>query len=102
MCILLNRRVGGLGRGTLPAAFWKIVVAAGVMGIAVAAVHGGLEAAWPHGGLLPALGRLMASIATGVAVLAGVARVLGIQDWNQALQRIGAQLQRLRGRAAGN
>ena len=102
LCILLNRRVGGLGRGTLPAAFWKIAVAAGVMGIAVAAVHGGLEAAWPHGGLLPALGRLTASIATGVAVLAGAARVLGIQDWNQALQRIGAQLQRLRGRAAGN
>ena len=100
--ILLNRRIGGLGGGTLLAAVWKIAVAAALMGVAVVAVQGGLEAAWPHGGLLPALGRLAAAIAAGVVVLAGAARLLGIQDWDQALQRMGAQLQRLRGRAAGS
>ena len=98
--ILLNRRIGGLGSGTLLAAVWKIAVAAAVMGVAVVAVQGGLEAVWPHGGLLPALGRLAASIAAGLAVLACAARLLGIQDWDQALQRIGARLQRLRGRTA--
>ena len=98
--ILLNRRIGGLGGGTLLAAVWKIAVAAAVMGVAVVAVQGGLEAVWPHGGLLPALGRLAASIAAGLAVLACAARLLGIQDWDQALQRIGARLQRLRGRTA--
>ena len=100
--ILLNRRIGGLGSGTLLAAVWKIAVATAVMGVAVVGVQGGLEAVWPHGGLLPALGRLAASILAGLAVLACAARLLGIQDWDQALQRIGAQLQRLRGRSAGS
>ena len=100
--ILLNRRIGGLASGTLLAAVWKIAVAAAVMGVAVVGVQGGLEAVWPHGGLLPALGRLAASILVGLAVLACAARLLGIQDWDQALQRIGAQLQRLRGRSAGS
>lgn len=102
LCVLLGRRIGGIGGGTLLAAFWKITVAAGLMGVAVVAVHGGLETVWPHGGQLVALALLTASIAAGVAVLAGAARVLGIRDWDQALQRMGAQLQRLRGRAAGN
>ena len=100
--ILLNRRIGGLGSGTLLAAFWKIAVAAGLMGVAVVAVQDWLQAVWPHGGLLPSLVRLAASIAAGVVVLASAARLLRIQDWDEALQRIGMQLQRLRGRAAGN
>ena len=100
LCILLGRRIGTFGSGLLLAAFWKIAVAAGLMGAAVVAVHGGLEAVWPHGGLLPALGRLATSIAAGVAVLACAARLLGIHDWNQAMGRIGAQVERLRGRAA--
>ena len=100
--ILLNRRIGGLGSGTLLAAFWKIAVAAGLMGVAVVAVQGWLQAVWPHGGLLPALVRLAASIAAGVLVLASAARLLRIQDWDEALQRIGVQLQRLRGRTAGS
>ena len=102
LCVLLGRRIGGIGGGTLLAAVWKIAVAAALMGVAVVAVHGGLETVWPYGGLLPALGRLTASIAAGVVVLAGAARLLGIRDWDQALQRMGAQLQRLRGRAAGS
>lgn len=101
LCILLRRRLGGLGGRALLAALWKIAVAAALMGAAVVAVLGGLEALWPHGGLPGALGRLAASIAAGAAVLAGAARLLGIDDWNLALQRIGARLGRLRGRADG-
>lgn len=101
LCILLGRRIGTLGSGRLLAAFWKIAVAAGLMGAAVVGVHGGLEAVWPQDGLLPALGRLATSIAAGVAVLACAARLLGIQDWNQAMERVGARFARLLGRTGG-
>ena len=94
---LLQRRIGGIGGSRLLAAFWKITVAAGLMGGAVVAVQGGLQAAWPQPGLLPALVRLAASIGAGLAVVAVTARVLGIEDWEAALRRIGAQFRRLRG-----
>ena len=100
LCYVLNRRIGGIGGGRLLAAFWKIAVAAGLMGAAVVAVQGGLETAWPQPGLLPALARLAASIGAGLAVLAAAARVLGIEDWNAAMRRVGAQFRRLRGRDA--
>ena len=100
LCYVLNRRIGGIGGGRLLAAFWKIAVAAGLMGAAVVAVQGGLETAWPQPGLLPALARLAASIGAGLAVLAAAARVLGIEDWDAAMRRVGAQFRRLRGRDA--
>lgn len=101
LCFLLNRRIGGIGGRRLLTAFLKISLAAGLMGGAVVAVHGGLQSAWPQAGLLPALARLAASIAAGLAVVAAAARVLRIEDWDTALRRIVAQAQRLRGRSTG-
>ena len=96
---LLSRRIGGLDGRRLLGALGKIAVAAGLMGVAVLAVHHGLERAWPQPGSLAALARLTASIATGVVVVAVAARALRLDDWDAALGRLGAQVQRLRGRA---
>ncbi len=89
---LLRRRIGGLGSRQNVHAFALITVAAMMMGLAAWGTHHALEIALPgHGTALRAV-RVFASIAIALGVLVGVARVLHIEEFKEALARVTSRL----------
>ena len=93
---LLRKRTGGLDSGRLLVAFVKISIAAAIMGAASLAVHTWLLSVWPGPDFVSRLGRIGASIGTGLVVLVCGAHLLRINEWNQAQRRVLARLTRLR------
>lgn len=93
---LLRRRVGGLDVARVVTALAKISIAAVLMGAAGLATHTWLLAAWPSPAFVVQLGRVGASITISLVVLVSCAHLLRIHEWNQAQQRVLAQLARLR------
>lgn len=92
LLLLLNRRLGGLDGARIAAAFTKIVVASLAMGIAAYAVSEGISQLLPGAGLIARLVRVLGAIGAGVAVLGIVARLLRIQEFDDAIRRVGARL----------
>ncbi len=93
---LLRRRLGPLGGWQLASMVVRILVASVVMAAAARGLHDWLAAHVLVGsGLLAQSARVGASIGMALAVLAGMARLLGITEFDEA---IGSLLRRLRGR----
>ncbi len=89
---LLRRRLGGLDSRQNVHAFALITVASIMMGLAAWGTHYALEIALPgHGTALRAV-RVFTSIAIALGVLVGVARVLHIEEFKEALARVTSRL----------
>ena len=88
MFYLLHRRLGGLNINHLAIAFFKILIASLVMGIASIWVHQWLLTLWPAHELLARFVRVFASIGIGLFVLMVSARMLRIKEWNQAWEQV--------------
>jgi putative peptidoglycan lipid II flippase len=89
---LLRGRLGGLDSRQNTRAFALITVASIAMGLAAWGTHHILEIALPgHGTPLRAV-RVFTSIATALGVLVGVARVLHVEEFTEALARVTSRL----------
>ncbi len=88
----LERRLDGIEGRRVALAFCKIAVASAIMAGAAWAGERALREALPGAGLLWRLFRLSTVIAFALAVLAGAARVLRIQEFNEALRTVTARL----------
>ncbi len=88
LLVLLHGRLGGLDVARLRRTSIKIAAASLVMGIAVFATHEWLSAAWAGVSLLVRLGRVTCSIGVGIVVLASCARVMRIDEFDQARQQL--------------
>ena len=89
---VLRRRLGGLEDRRLVTALAKITVAAACMGLAAAAAERWWASVWPTSEVLGQTIRLGSAIAVGLVVLAGTARVLRIEEFDEARRRILARL----------
>jgi len=91
---VLRRRLHGLDLPRVLLVLVKISAASAIMGAAAWMTHGYLLELWDGGRLLARLGRVVASIAAGVLVLAAAARILRIREADeirrQVLTRLGA------------
>src|SRR5258708_17675022 len=89
---LLRGRLGGLDSRQNTRAFVLITIASIVMGLAAWGTQHLLEIWLPgHGTPLRAV-RVVTSIAIGLAVLVGTARVLHIEEFKEALARVASRL----------
>ena len=89
---VLRRRLGGLEDRRLVTALAKITVAAACMGLAAAAAERWWASVWPTPAVLGQTIRLGSAIAVGLVVLAGTARVLRIEEFDEARRRLLARL----------
>lgn len=89
---LLRNRLGGLDLRRVLRALAKISVASFVMGLGVWLLRGWLERHVPGSSTLLRAIRLGVSIGTGVVLLAAMARLLRIDEFEEAAQRVIARL----------
>jgi putative peptidoglycan lipid II flippase len=85
---LLHRRLGGLGGRPVATAALKIGVASVLMAIAARVCWQWSVESIPGGGELARMVRVFISIATGLIVLAAAAKVLGVEEFNEASRRL--------------
>jgi putative peptidoglycan lipid II flippase len=93
---LLRRRLGGLDERRLVIAFVKIALASVVMGLAAWSVELALWSIVPGTRWLPRGIRVVSAIVVALVVLAGAARVLRIQEFEEAFRRVFQRLTRSR------
>jgi putative peptidoglycan lipid II flippase len=94
LIILLRRRLGGLEERRVLTSFTKITAASLAMGVAAALVDR-VSAQWlPGAGLLPQVIRLAAAIAAAVAVLAGAAHLLHIDEFRRGTALLRSRVRR--------
>jgi putative peptidoglycan lipid II flippase len=96
LLVLLGRRLEGLEGSRTADCFLRILLAAGVMGIAVRATDQWFASHWPDSGLLMSLLALGAEITLGVTILATAARLLKITEFNLVRDRLLTALSRIR------
>ena len=94
LLVLLHGHLGGLDVARLRRAALKIALASLVMGIAVFATHEWVSVVWTGAGLLVRLGRVSCSIGVGIVALVGCARILRIDEFDQALRQLLARVGR--------
>ncbi len=85
---VLRRRLGGLEDRRLVTALTKIGVAATCMGLAAGATERWWASLWPTPDVVGQTIRLGSAIFVGLVVLAGAARVLRIEEFDEARRRI--------------
>jgi putative peptidoglycan lipid II flippase len=90
----LRRRLDGLDERRLLAGLGRIVVAAGVMGLAAWATDAWMVTALGAGSEWRKALRVLAAIAAGLAALAASARLLGIEDLAEAARSIARRVAR--------
>ena len=88
LLVLLHRRLGGLEIGRIVEAGAKIAVAASLMGVAVWTSHGLLLDVLPGTDIARRLIQVFGSIASGLVVLTGGAKVLRIAEWNNLREQL--------------
>ena len=91
---LLRRRLDGLDGRRVFVSLAKIAVASAAMGVAAQLTGAWLAALTPAGGELAKILRVAGSIAVALLVLAASARLLRIQEFNEASSRVLARLGR--------
>ncbi len=85
---LLRRRLGGLEGRRVTVALLKILIASAAMGFAAHLVVAWLAAAWPGVSLLHKSVRVFAAIAIALGVLVAAARLLRIEEFEEARARV--------------
>ena len=89
---MLRRRLGGLEDGRLATAFGKIAAASICMGAAALATEHWLVALWPSPALVGQAVRLGSAIGVGLVVLAVAAKLLRLEEFDEARRRVLARL----------
>jgi putative peptidoglycan lipid II flippase len=89
---LLRGRIGGLNGRQNARAFLLITFASIAMGVAAWAAEHVLEGALPGTGTLLRAARVFTSIGIAIGVLVGVARLLHIEEFKEALARLTSRL----------
>jgi putative peptidoglycan lipid II flippase len=89
---LLSRRLRGLERGRIAIAFAKIAIASLVMGAAVHCASAWMQTVFPGRELHSKLLQVFGAISIGVLVLALMAKILRISEFNEALSRVSRRL----------
>jgi putative peptidoglycan lipid II flippase len=92
--VLLSRRLGGLDERRVSIAFAKIVVASIVMGVAAHYTGRWLSDVLPGRALVLQAVRVFTAIGVGVLVLLGTARLLRIEELNDAIANVARRLGR--------
>ncbi len=92
---LLHRRLDGLDDMRLLITFLKVGVATCVMAVAAVAIQHAMERALPGAHLMPRGARLATSIGAAVAVLAATAKVLGVDELDDAAATMFGRVQKL-------
>jgi len=82
---LLRRRLGGIGGTRIASTFGRVIVASAAMAGVVAAIHSWSLSTLPGGSLAAQVVRLGLSIGAGIATLAVSARLLRIEEFDDAL-----------------
>ena len=90
----LRGRLGGLDGRRLAIALLKVVLASAVMGIAAYLTLQWITRLTPAGGELAKAARVLGSIGVAMLALAGAARLLRIQEFNDAVASIRRRLLR--------
>ena len=85
---ILRARLGGLEGRRTTRTLMSVLVASTVMAAAVWLVEWLLESAFPGTRTLVRAVRVFLAIGTGVIVLAGCARVLGIEELDDVVRRV--------------
>jgi putative peptidoglycan lipid II flippase len=85
---LLQRRLGGIDGRPVAIAAVKIGVASMLMGVAAQASWEWLREAIPGGGELARIARVFLSIAAAIAVLAAAAKLLRVEEFDEASRRL--------------
>jgi putative peptidoglycan lipid II flippase len=83
LLLLLRGRLGGLGGRRLLLTFTKVTLAAGVMAVTAVAIQHAMDRVAPGAHLGVRALRLAASIGGGVAALAGVAKILRVEELDE-------------------
>ena len=89
---LLSRRLNGLDGRRIANSALRIVLASAVMGLAVWYISGWLPARLPLAGFWGRFISVFTSIAAGVLVFVAAARVLGVEELDDAFRRVTARL----------
>lgn len=96
LLVLLRRRLHGLDGRRLADAAVRILIASALMGVAVWYAAAWLPGAIPLDGFWNRLLTVFASIAVGIAVLVGAARLLRLEELDTARRRLSARVGRAR------
>lgn len=91
---LLRRRVHGLDGRSLSGAFLKIAIASAAMGVTAHFAAAWLTSMTPGGGEIARILRVFGAISAALLVLALTARVLRIEEFNEATARVMTRLRR--------
>ena len=94
LLLLLRRRLEGLDSPRLLTLVGKVAVASALMGAAAWLAYDCLLDLWGGAGFAVRLGRLAASIASGLVVLVLAARLLRLRELDEAAGQIAARLRR--------
>ncbi|HMB81763.1 MAG TPA: lipid II flippase MurJ, partial [Vicinamibacterales bacterium] len=95
---LLHRRLGGVEGRALLATLAKVTVSSLVMAAAAVAIQRAMDRVAPGAHLTPQAIRLGATIGGSVAVLAVMARVLGVEAFDEAVEMAQARVRKLLGK----
>ncbi len=102
LLVLLQRRLGSVEGGRLASTFARTMVASAVMAATAWGLHEWLAVhVMPGDQLVRQVVRVGVSIGTALVVLAGAARILGIEEFDEAFGRIVRRFARRRTTAAG-
>ena len=85
---MLERRLEGLEARRILVAFAKILIASLLMAAAAWAIEGWLSTAFPGRGELMRMVRLFSAIGAGIGVLVVSARLLRIEEFDEAISRV--------------
>jgi len=92
---LLRGRLDGLDGRRLLMTLAKVTLAAGVMAVTTVAIQHAMDRVAPGAHLSMRLLRLMASIGGGIAALAGVAKILGVEEFDDAAALVLGRVRKL-------
>ena len=99
MLWLLRRRLGHLGGRAMVGSLWRVLLASGVMALAVEGARRWAEAAWPGTGVAVQAARLLAEVGVGALVYGTCALALGVPEMRLLLDFGGRAVRRLAPRA---
>jgi putative peptidoglycan lipid II flippase len=94
---MLRGRLGGLEGRRLSLTFVRVTLAASVMAVAAVAIQHAMERVLPGSRTIPQIVRLAASIGGSLAVLAGAARILRLEEFDGAVAMTLGRVRKLLG-----
>jgi putative peptidoglycan lipid II flippase len=92
LLVLLRNRLGGIDARRVGTTFVKVALASAIMAVGAALAEHWLRTALPGGSILVRAVRVSSAIGAGLVILAAGARLLRIEEFDEALRRVRARL----------